>query len=254
MVDHQSLASALNFDMIIQSPAVGLAGGIVFMWKEDQVAVEEVATTPQGIHAMVQVRPNHTPWLFSAIYASPLLVDRNMLWEQLATLSRTVNNNWFVGGDFNEVLKARDKFGGNPINLSRSNNFWKCINTCQLIDLRFETMWARHPSFPNVISQAFAGQAPLIQSTVRFQELASIWNHQVIENIFHKKKRLVARIHAIQNSPSYQFSSFLLQLENDLNEELNSILKNEEDFWKLKSRINWLNEGDANTRSSTPPP
>ncbi|OIS99925.1 hypothetical protein A4A49_60007, partial [Nicotiana attenuata] len=24
-------------------------------------------------------------------------------------------------------------------------------------------------------------------------------------------------------------------------------LKNEEDFWKMKSRINWLNEGDAST-------
>ncbi|OIT35593.1 hypothetical protein A4A49_55736, partial [Nicotiana attenuata] len=54
MADHQTLAQKLDFDMIIQSPAVGLSGGIVFMWKEDLVAVEEVATTPQGIHAMVK--------------------------------------------------------------------------------------------------------------------------------------------------------------------------------------------------------
>ncbi|OIT38354.1 hypothetical protein A4A49_61935, partial [Nicotiana attenuata] len=52
MADHQTLARTLDFDMIIQSPAVGLSGGIVFIWKEDLVAVEEVATTPQGIHAM----------------------------------------------------------------------------------------------------------------------------------------------------------------------------------------------------------
>ncbi|OIT40453.1 hypothetical protein A4A49_56961, partial [Nicotiana attenuata] len=52
MADHQTLAKTLDFDMIIQSPAVGPSGGIVFMWKEDLVAVEEVATTPQGIHAM----------------------------------------------------------------------------------------------------------------------------------------------------------------------------------------------------------
>ncbi|OIT25000.1 hypothetical protein A4A49_59408, partial [Nicotiana attenuata] len=52
MAGHQSLAKNLDFDMIIQSPVVGLSGGIVFMWKEDLVAVEEVATTPQGIHAM----------------------------------------------------------------------------------------------------------------------------------------------------------------------------------------------------------
>ncbi|OIT21206.1 hypothetical protein A4A49_55796, partial [Nicotiana attenuata] len=52
MANHQALAQALDFEMIIQSPAVGLSGGIVFMWKEELVAVEEVATTPQGIHAM----------------------------------------------------------------------------------------------------------------------------------------------------------------------------------------------------------
>lgn len=26
------------------------------------------------------------------------------------------------------------------------------------------------------------------------------------------------------------------------------MLKQEEDFWKLKSRVNWLNDGDSNTR------
>ncbi|OIT05244.1 hypothetical protein A4A49_65154, partial [Nicotiana attenuata] len=52
MADYQALAQTLELDMIIQSPAVGSSGGIVFMWKEDLVAVEEVATTPQGIHAM----------------------------------------------------------------------------------------------------------------------------------------------------------------------------------------------------------
>lgn len=30
--------------------------------------------------------------------------------------------------------------------------------------------------------------------------------------------------------------------------EYNSILKMEEDHWKIRYRINWLNEGDANTK------
>lgn len=30
--------------------------------------------------------------------------------------------------------------------------------------------------------------------------------------------------------------------------EFNLFLKMEEDFWKLKLRINWINEGDANTK------
>lgn len=36
-------------------------------------------------------------------------------------------------------------------------------------------------------------------------------------------------------------------LENTLTREFNEILKREEDCWKLKSRIQWINDGDANT-------
>ncbi|XP_019265527.1 PREDICTED: uncharacterized protein LOC109243087 [Nicotiana attenuata] len=326
MADHQTLAQQLQFDMIIQSPTIGPFGGIVLMWKEEFVAVEEVATTPQGIHAMVKVSPDHPPWLFSAIYANNLLANRKLLWEDLITISKNIKTNWFIGGDFNEVLKARNKFGGNPINLSRSNLFWNCINECNLLDLgykgskytwtnkrysnktslileridrcfanegwieqypeasvlhfprthsdhcplqinmvgppnnkpsrpfRFESMWASHPSFPNIINRAFSNHSTLLQSTESFKILVTKWKQEVFGNIFHQKKRLLARISGIQKSPSYQFCSYLLHLETKLNAELNLILKNEEDFWKLKSRINWLNEGNASTRFFTHPP
>lgn len=39
-----------------------------------------------------------------------------------------------------------------------------------------------------------------------------------------------------------------MNLELELTQEFNQVLKQEEDFWKLKSRVNWLNEGDSNTR------
>lgn len=56
----------------------------------------------------------------------------------------------------------------------------------------------------------------------------------------------MSRIADIRKSPNYQYSDFLINLQNNLIEELDSILKNEEDFWKLQF-INWLTDGDANT-------
>lgn len=44
---------------------------------------------------------------------------------------------WLVGGDFNEILKAFDKFGGNNINIHRATTLWNCINYFKLIDLGF---------------------------------------------------------------------------------------------------------------------
>lgn len=42
-------------------------------------------------------------------------------------------------------------------------------------------------------------------------------------------------------------SCFHQNLENDLRCQYNLVIKTEVDFWKLKSRVQWLNEGDANT-------
>lgn len=43
-------------------------------------------------------------------------------------------------------------------------------------------------------------------------------------------------------------SAFLQNLEHHLTNKYSNILRLEEDFWKLKSRINWLNDRDANTK------
>lgn len=40
-------------------------------------------------------------------------------------------------------------------------------------------------------------------------------------------------------------SQFLQNLESDLIDQYSDVLKLEEDFWKLESRINWLQDGDA---------
>lgn len=45
---------------------------------------------------------------------------------------------WLIGRDFNEVLKAFEKFGGNSINNTRATAFWDCINLFSLIDHGFK--------------------------------------------------------------------------------------------------------------------
>ena len=96
-----------------------------------------LSSTKQEIHATVKVRSSNLTWLLSAIYASPRLAERRILWENLKTMAHLHNLPWLMLGDFNEVLCDDDKFGGNHVNLNRALEFKNCLDECNMVDLGF---------------------------------------------------------------------------------------------------------------------
>lgn len=82
-------------------------------WKKDEAEIELLASTEQEIHATVKVRSSGLSWFISAIYASPRLVERRIVWANLSKIAKLHNQPWLMLDDFNEVLNSEDKFGGN---------------------------------------------------------------------------------------------------------------------------------------------
>lgn len=58
----------------------------------------------------------------------------------------------------------------------------------------------------------------------------------------------MSRLQGIQYSLNYPHSSFLVKMEQQLINEFKYILKLKKVFWKLKSHITCLNQGDANKK------
>lgn len=138
LVDHATIRNGFSFTNMAQVRADGNSGGIVVLWLNDLLIIDEMAITHQEIHCMVQVLPLPTKWLFTAIYASNVYTDRCLLWNNLKCILDTYKGPWLIGGNFNEILHATEKFGGNMLCISRSNNFLNCINYCGLSDLGFK--------------------------------------------------------------------------------------------------------------------
>lgn len=119
---------------------------------------------------------------------------------------------------------------------------------------RFETMWMSYPDFPNIINNAWANTNSLPHEINTFEHMATEWAKFNFGNIFKQIEIMLTRLQGIQNSENYFDSLFLQTLEQLLISDFNTILKIEENFWKLKSRINWLKKGTQTPNSSIQPP
>ena len=101
--------------------------------------VTKLSTTEQEVHALVTLNTANSlgPWLLSVVYASPKIVERQLLWDNLSTISSLHALPWVIVGDFNEVLVGEDKFGGRTVNINRALRFQECLNTYKMIDIGF---------------------------------------------------------------------------------------------------------------------
>ena len=112
---------------------------------------------------------------------------------------------------------------------------------------RFQPMWLSHPTFPEVVRNAWTSSASLHQVVSNFSSKATNWNKSQFGNLFHRKKRILARLKEIQDCLSRRPNSFLIDLEGKLRLEYAEVAKLEEEFWAMKACILWLVEGDRNT-------
>ncbi|XP_021812414.1 uncharacterized protein LOC110755503 [Prunus avium] len=113
---------------------------------------------------------------------------------------------------------------------------------------RFEAMWMQHESFKDFIGQRWgqiSGSA--MDKSYGLIESLKLWNRSVFGHLKQRKARILARLAGIQIALCQGPNRFLSQLECFLVQDFNSLLDQEALFWKQKSRLKWLQEGDRNT-------
>lgn len=77
-----------------------------------------------------------------------------------------------------------------------------------------------------------------MKASESFTKFINVSGKENFGNINRNKNKILARLKGIQNFPHYTHSSFLQNLEEDLIKDYTNILKLEEDYWRIRSRIN----------------
>ena len=102
VISQVGLSRHFRVDLISRS------SGIWVLWDDRKCNVDVVRAIEQSVAMIFRVPSSsqYTPWLFSAIYASPILHKRMHLWTYLKYVVFEYNMPWLVMGDFNELLDA----------------------------------------------------------------------------------------------------------------------------------------------------
>jgi hypothetical protein len=71
------------------------------------------------------------------VYGEPKADIDIFSWDRLRFLRAQWNGPWVCIGDFNEVLSSDEHLGVSAKGESQMQQFWDCLEDCQLVDLGF---------------------------------------------------------------------------------------------------------------------
>ncbi|KAF8086556.1 hypothetical protein N665_0621s0007 [Sinapis alba] len=130
----RDVCAQLGFDRVRCVSPKGIGGGLALFWNCN---VDLLINSMDERMLDCTINNKDGSLYFSFIYGHPIRALRHHLWEKLQRISSTRSGPWILCGDFNEILKSKEKIGGPsraPWSLVDFNNM---VNTCRLKDLPF---------------------------------------------------------------------------------------------------------------------
>ncbi|KAL4331762.1 hypothetical protein AHAS_Ahas13G0532500 [Arachis hypogaea] len=119
--------------------ARGHSGSIWCLWNSNFQKVDAILQNSQLIHLKVEHK-HSMPWLLTVIYGNPQRLIRKALWNNLKTLSNSINLPWSTIGNFNALLHDFKRRGGAGWNQHFAYmEFKSCIQEYDLIDLGYSS-------------------------------------------------------------------------------------------------------------------
>ncbi|XP_065617380.1 uncharacterized protein LOC136062356 [Quercus suber] len=262
----------LPFDGFFATETVGYASGLWLLWKKEEVEVFVLSATEQEIHATVKFNEvlygedklgGRRININKALDFKECLDNCNLLDLGFSGLKFTWSNSRQVP---DLILECIDHCFANPnwrllLPEASVTHLLKVFSDhCSVLfelsfpppvgqnrPFRFQTMWIHHPNFPNVVRKAWELEVNLVVAIKKFTESAKQWNRSVFGNLFTRKRRVLAKLYGVQKALTNGPTQSLVQLESDLAGEYSVIMQQEEEYWVLKSRLNWVSYGDHNT-------
>ncbi|CAL9247739.1 unnamed protein product, partial [Arabidopsis halleri] len=189
------------------------------------------------------------------VYGKNTTLERRVLWEDISSLASSTPLNTTpcpLLGDFNQIANSAEHFFviQSSLPLSGMEDLQNCLR-----DNEYFSFLSSHPTFLSSISTAWADQILVGSSMFSLGErlksakkCCKRLNRIGFGNIQQRTKEALESLEIIQTDLLSSPSDSLFREEHVARKKWNFFAAALESFYRQKSRIKWLKDGDANTR------
>ncbi|XP_060969998.1 uncharacterized protein LOC133037169 [Cannabis sativa] len=130
------LRQSLHYPNGLESPRVGLSGGLMLLWSEDvDVNLLNFGPTFFDCYMVFKGCPS---FHFTGFYGAPDVANRSTSWTLFKRFGDVAPlQPWLAIGDFNEILSNNDKFGGALRPESQMEAFRTTLDKCSLHEVPY---------------------------------------------------------------------------------------------------------------------
>ncbi|XP_010683670.1 uncharacterized protein LOC104898313 [Beta vulgaris subsp. vulgaris] len=220
-------------------------GRIWLAWKHALIQVEILFTTEQVIHALITDKNSQYKMLFTAIYGLHNIEDSKPLWTTLQNI--THNLEWIIMGDFNSVLESDDRINGNLVTNAETEDFRHMLDNTDLMVVKGIGGTYTWSNKREGVDRIFSRIDRCLCNAKWFAHHTHTITHYA--NVSEKIGEYRDQLDRIQTQiSSDHFNAELHRQEQQCIVSLKKWLHVEESIYKQKSQIQWLQEGDSNSK------
>ncbi|XP_019416122.1 PREDICTED: uncharacterized protein LOC109327431 [Lupinus angustifolius] len=208
------------------------------IWGICKLDINPIVVASSFQQVSVSIKIDSKQFYLCAVYVHTQFGRMRDLWNESNSLVINFPGAWCCIGDFNVVLGANECRGSHLPNKTSCDEFISFSNSANLTHLT-----TRGAIFTWI--GRFVMRTGLMSGLVSFKFHKMWLSHHGLRKIVEDSWRV-----SIVGCPMIStlgHHNDLLEEENLAQQELSFALHLEEEYWKEKSRINWLTSGDRNT-------
>ena len=111
-------------------------GRIWFSWSPSTVSIQILLKNVQLIHCRIEDKHTVDQWFLTIVYGLHTMEDRKILWLDIDTLGRNIQEPWFIMGDFNAILFSGDREKGAPVSNYKTRDLQHLLDSSNLTETK----------------------------------------------------------------------------------------------------------------------